>query len=683
MSSSETTLGNPILSRDFQIPFSQIQAEHISSGIRTALKRAEEGIQSIIESDSSSYESVLGELDQIIEPLDRTISIAGHLMGVNNSPELREHFLAVQPEFSSFYAKLTLNEGLWQRLKAYSQSEDAKNLNPIKARHLDKTLLQFRRSGAELSPEKKARAETLKVELSKLSTDFANNVLDSTNAFEVYCTEAEIEGLPESAKAAARASAKAKNQEGYRFSLQMPSFLPVMQYAHNRALRQQIYEAYQSRACSEPHDNRPLISKILALRQELAELLGHENFADYNLETNMVKDGTRALNFVGELKAKTLGYWEKEMGGLERFANTHLNLPQLQAWDISYASEKLRKAAFDLDEEELRPYFPLEKVMQGLFSISERIFNIKISQGENPEVWHPEVSFYHIHDATGTHLASFYTDWFPRESKRGGAWMNSFITGGPQEDGSFKPHLGLMIGNFTPPQEDRPALLTHDEVQTTFHEFGHVLHHCLSRVEVADLAGTNVPRDWVELPSQLMENWCWEYEALKLFAHHYQTGEVLPEVLFERMQRARTFMGAHAQLRQLSFGTVDLELHINYKPEMGDVVTYAQKVMEAFQLRPEFAHNHFITGFGHIFSGGYAAGYYSYKWSEVLDADAFSRFQKEGIFNAKTGQDYVDTILSQGYSQDPEVLFKKFMGRDPDPEALIRRNLGEPVYVSV
>ena len=668
---------NPLLSQEFLIPFDDIRPEHVEPGVREALENAQTELDAIInETGARTYENTLGALGRLEERLDRAVGLGYHLMSVMNSPELREAFNAVLPEFSAFYAKLPLNDGLWRAVKEFSETDEAGALAGVKKRHLEKTLRAFVRAGADLPPEQKTKAEALSVELSELQNEFSNHVLDATNAFELLITdEAELAGLPESARAGARENAKSKGKEGYRFTLQGPSYVPFMRYADARDLREKMYKAYVSRATGGEFDNEPLIVRILALRRELADLLGYGDFADYRLEENMVKTGAAALAFVQGLAERTEPYWQEEIEALTAFARDELELEGLEPWDVPYTTEKLRKAKFDLDEEELRPYFPLDRVLSGLFEIAHRLFGVTVSERDVKELWHPDVTFYDLHGEDGTHLGSFYADWFPRESKRGGAWMNHFITGGPREDG-FAPHLGLMVGNFTPPQEGKPALLTHREVETTFHEFGHLLHHLLSRVEVPARAGTNVPRDWVELPSQIMENWCWEREALDLFARHFETGERIPDELFHKMLAARTFMAANAQMRQLSFGTVDLELHINYQPEDGDVVRYAQETMEPFSIRPEFAHNGFINAFSHIFAGGYAAGYYSYKWSEVLDADAFTRFQREGIFNRETGRDYVDAILSRGDAEDPDALYREFMGRDPDMNALLRRNLG-------
>ncbi len=672
---------NPLLFRNFLVPFDEINSEHVDTGIREALQEAEATLAELTAyTGQRTYANTIQALDDLTEKLTKTVTIAGHLMSVKNSPELRTAYTSVLPEFSAFFAKLPLEEKLGQALKTFAEMPEAKALTGIRKRHVEKTLQEFRRAGADLPPEKKAQVKAINVELSELQNKFSNNVLDATNAFELILTdEKDLSGLPESLRQQAKANAAAKGKEGYRFTLQMPFYQPFMQYADNRDLRQRMYAAYMNRATEGEFDNRDNMANILKLRCELAGLLGYKDFADYRLEPYMMKSGSAALKFEYDLEQTTLPYWHKEMDTLKVFAKDTLKIEKLEPWDMNYAVEKLRKAKYDFDDEVLRPYFSLENVLTGMFSIVHRLFGITVTERANKKVWHPEVKFYDIHDEVGQYLGSFYADWFPRESKRAGAWMNRFITGKPNADGSFSPHLGLMCGNFTPPQADKPALLTHREVETTFHEFGHLLHHCLSKVEVAERAGTNVAWDFVELPSQIMENWTWEREALNLFARHYQTSEMIPEDLYQKMMAARTFMQANLQMRQLSFGTVDLSLHTSYTPEKdGDIITYGNRMMERFLLAPDFARNGFLASFTHIFAGGYAASYYSYKWSEVLEADAFSRFKREGIFNRKTGQDYMDSILSRGDSADPAELFKEFMGREPRVEALLERNLGKP-----
>lgn len=669
---------NPLLSREPLVPFSDIRPEHVEPALEAALAGAQGALDALLAAPGPrTFETVLA-LDALVEGLRRPMGFVSHLVSVKDSPELRRAYNEVLPRYTAFLTRLSLNPDLWGAVKEAAERPESAHLSGVQRRHLEKTAEEFRRAGAELGEADKARLEAMNIELSKLSTKFSENTLDATNAFELLLTdEAELAGLPESARTRARRGAEAKGQAGWRFTLQAPSYVPFMTYAESRALRETMYRAYTSRAGDGPFDNREVIGRTLALRRERAQMLGYQDHADYTLEPRMVRSGAQALTFVRNLAARTRPHWQREVEALTAFAET-LGLRDLQPWDVSFVAEKLRRERYAFDEEALRPFFSLSNVLEGLFKITEETFGVRVTRRDNPEVWHPDVEFYDLHDRAGTHLGSFYADWFPREDKRGGAWMNPLITGGPAvEGGHFDPHVALVAANFSPPEGDRPALLTHDEVQTAFHEFGHLLHHCLSRVPVRARAGTNVAWDFVELPSQIMENWCWEKGALDVFARHVDTGEKVPEDLFEKMRAARTFMAANAQMRQLSFGTVDLELHVAYDPERdGDPVRFAQRTMEPFAIRPEFAHNSFLTAFSHIFSGGYAAGYYSYKWAEVLDADAFTRFQREGLFNPETGHAFVHTILSQGDSAPPEVLFRDFMGRDPDPEALLRRNLG-------
>jgi oligopeptidase A len=672
---------NPLLSREYRIPFHQIRHEHVVPGVREALARAERELDELIgHSGERTYESTLARLDAVTEGLSRAIRPVAHLNAVMSSPELREAYDTVVPEFSAFFARLPLNPGLWRAIKEFAATPEAAALTGIRRRHLEKTVREFVRAGADLPPETKERVEALRVELSQLQTQFANHTLDSTNAFELVVTdEADLAGLPDSARAQARAAAESRGISGWRFTLQLPSYFPFMQYAERRELRRRMQTAYVNRAAEAPHDNRPLVKRILEMRRELAGLLGFRDYADYVLEDSMAGSGARAVAFEHDLTERTRPFWEKDVEELVAFARDELGIERLEPWDTAFVAERMRRARYDLDEELLRPYFPLPGVLAGLFQITRRLFGVAVTEAENPAVWHPEVRFYEVRDEGGALLGSFYTDWFPRESKRAGAWMNGLITGGPRP-GGFAPHLGLVAGNISPAGEGRPPLLTHQEVGTVFHEFGHLLHHMLSRVEVSSLAGTHVTTDWVEVPSQIMENWTWEREALDLFARHWQTDEPIPQELYERMLAARTFRGADFQFRQLSLGTLDLDLHVSFDPASGgDPIARAQQVMGRFALRPEFARNHFVTGFTHVFAGDYAAGYYSYLWSEVLDADAFTRFQAEGIFNRDTGRDFVECVLSRGDSEEPADLFREFMGRDPDPSALLRRNLGVEV----
>ncbi|MEX2536157.1 MAG: M3 family metallopeptidase [Trueperaceae bacterium] len=670
---------NPLLSREFQIPFDSIEAEHVVPGIGEAIDHAERELGRIVElEEPRTYENTVAALDSLVDRIDRAVGIVYHLMSVSNEPELRKAFNDALPSFSEFYSKLPTRQELWQAIRSYSASGDASSLDPIRARRLEKLVDEFRRAGADLDAAKRSRVEQIRTELAKLTTDFGNNVLDATNAFELVLTdESELAGLPDSARRQARSSAEQKGIEGWRFTLHAPSYLAFIQYSDRRELRKQMYEAYANRATSGEQDNRPLIREILARRREMAQILGYDHFADYRLEINMVKSAAAAVEFERELHAKTLPYWREELAALQEFASRDLGLEQLEPWDQAHAIEKLRRTRFEIDSEELRPYLPLDGVLKGLFDIARRLFGVTVQEVSNEAVWHPDVSYYEMRDEEGRHLGSFYADWFPRESKRSGAWMNGVIHGQPGPDGVLSPHLGLMVANFTLPQDGKPALLTHREVETIFHEFGHLLHHLLSRVAVPALAGTQVPRDWVELPSHIMENWTWQRQALDLFAHHFDTGEPIPQELFRRLEASRTFMEANTQMRQLSFGSVDLALHMEFDPNSGeDPVEFGNRVREQYVMRPEFARDAFLCAFGHIFAGGYAAGYYSYKWSEMLEADAFTRFEKNGIFDRETGRAFIDAILSKGDSRDQAEQFREFMGRDPDPEALLRRNIG-------
>ncbi len=688
-----TVESNPILSDAYRIPFDRIRAHHVGPGVRQALREAQTEIDAIGEDPSPpTWDAILERLEQATERLGRRLGPPAHLMAVAETPALREAYNDVLPEISAFWTRLPLNEALWKRVRAYSESQEASRLSGLRRRHLDKTIQEFRRAGADLPTAPQQRLEALRVELAQLQQRFTENVLDATAAYELHVVEEErLVGVPEAAKRRARGKAQEKGLEGWLLTLDYPSVEPILKYCDDRALRRTIHTAFTTRCRDGEWDNRGTIARILRLRVELADLLGYASFPDYKLEDRMAKTGRRAVEFERDLEDRTHPYWKRDCAELAAHAGA-LGIDALEPWDVAYVTEKLRKERYDIDDEALRPYFPLDSVLSGLFEIVRRVFGFRVEEREIPEVWHPDVRYYEIFAEDGTHMGSFYTDWFPRKEKRQGAWMNDLVTGGPKQEG-FAPHLGVICGNFTPPDGGTPALLTHREVETTFHEFGHLLHHCASRVEIPSRAGINVAWDFVELPSQIMENWCWERAALDLFARHWQTGERLPDELFERMVAARRFMGGWGQMRQISFGTVDLALHGDLAQRLlaeagdhgdGDLDTrQGTEVMEfgrerflRFVPAPLFAELHMLTSFTHLFSGGYAAGYYSYLWSEVLDADVFTRFQENGIFDRDTGRAYVDAILSRGDSDDPERLFTDFMGRDPDPNALLARNLG-------
>jgi len=666
---------NPLVTIRTPIPFGEVQVEHVRPAVRRLVEEAQESLEAIASCpEPRTYANTLGALDSATEKLDYASSIIQHLENVVSSPELRQAWNEVQPLVSEFYSRVPLHAGLWAALKGYQGTADAKALTGVRARFLKKTIDSFRRHGADLDEAGKKRLAGIDVELSVICTKFAQSVLDATAEFEyIVVNENGLTGLPAAAAAAARQSAEARGKQGWRFTLQQPSYLAVMTYLDDDAVREHFYRSYNRRAAEE---NVERVAKILELRREKARLLGFKDFADFALTERMAKNGGRALGFLRELQAQTEGAFQLENKALEDFrAKRAGDLRRLESWEIGYWAEKQRASEYAYDEEELRPYFPLERVLNGLFDLVNKLYGIHVVEAHGKPVWHPDVKYYDIRDADGALLAGFYADWFPRETKRGGAWMGSFLTG-KTEDGVWHPHIGVMCGNVTPPLNDRPALLSHRDVETVFHEFGHLLHHSLSRVDVRSLAGTNVAWDFVELPSQIMENWCWERASLDLFARHWKTGELVPEPLFQKVVRARNFRSANVQMRQLGFATVDLSLHMLYEPERdGAVLEYANRVLQGFSAATFPEGYAMIAAFTHLFGDpvGYGAGYYSYKWAEVLDADAFTRFQKEGIFNRETGLAFRHNILEKGDSEDPAELFRSFMGRDPDPGALMRR----------
>jgi len=644
----------------------------------------------IAEPGPRTFANTMQRLDLLTERVDYAMQIIRNLEAVATTPELRAAYNTAQPQVSEFYSSLPLNEELWGAVQGYSRTDEARSLTGIRKRFLEKTMDNFRRHGAELDAEGKKRIAEIDVELTRQTIRFSENVLDSTNLYEWIITdERQLAGLPESARAMARSSAASKGlqEPSWRFTLQAPSYLAVMTYLDDPSLRRKVYEAFINRATEEKFDNRPLLRGILELRREKARLLGYRDFADLVLEDRMARSGGRAQQFLDDLKQKTVLQFRKENAELLAFSGK----ATLNPWDIAYYAEKQRAALYDFDEEALRPYFPLDRAIAGMFEIVRRLYGIRVSEKKGVPAWDGQVKYYEIYDEThssGSRLVgAFYADWFPRENKRGGAWMDALITGfpggGPEESRRHEPHLGLICGNLTPPAEGRPSLLTHREVQTIFHEFGHLLHHCLSRVELRGLAGVNVAWDFVELPSQIMENWSWEREALDLFARHYQTGAALPAELLEKMRNARNFRAANAQMRQLGFGFADLALHRDIDPTSGiDLLAFARGILQEFSAAELPKHYAMIVSFTHLFASpvGYGAGYYSYKWSEVLDADAFTLFQRNGIFSREVGGRFREQILARGDSEDPAELYRSFMGRDPDPNALLARSglLTEP-----
>ncbi|MBA73565.1 MAG: oligopeptidase A [Verrucomicrobiales bacterium] len=684
---------HPFLEDEFKIRWSQLRPENVVPDIAEAIRRAENKINVLSGEDfpdsGLTFENTLLALESAYETLSRPWGLVGHLDSVCNSDPLREAQNTMLPKVSEFFAKVPLNAGLWNRIKSYSETEDANSLSSTRRRFLDETITDFLNSGAELSDEKKERLMELESELAQKTQKYSENVLDSTNAWEMIINEeSDLMGLPDLAKSAALESAKSKDlatddDPKWRFTLQAPSYFPVLEHVESDSVRKRVWEGTCAIGASADYDNTDLVWEILSLRQEKSEILGKNNFADQVLQRRMAKNGERALGFVEDLHNRTKSFFDVETNELQDYKaqSEGTDSGALEPWEIAYWAEKRRKEEYDFDDEELRPYFSIGSVIEGMFSIVTEIFGVKITEPEqSPDVWHESVKFYEIHDAEkGNHLGSFYADWFPRESKRSGAWMNYLITGEPQENGGRTPHLGLMCGNMTPPVGNEPALLKHDEVETVFHEFGHLLHHLLGEVDIKSLNGVNVAWDFVELPSQIMENFCWASESLDLFARHYETGDPIPDDLFEKMLAARNYRSATAMMRQLSLGKLDLELHINEasKSDPGrDLDALTEGLLSEYTIPTLTKASTMARRFGHLFASptGYAAAYYSYKWAEVLDADAFTRFLEEGIMNPQVGLEFRSKILSKGNSEDPQKLFHDFMGRDPDPEALLKRS---------
>ena len=670
---------NPILSPGFAIPFDRITATHVEPAITTALALSEERLAAIESASSITYETTLGALDSATEPLEVAMTVVGHLEAVVSTTELRNAYNAVRPGVSAFFSSIPLRPKLYEVLTKFAATSEAAELAPSKKRFLKKTLDDFRRNGAGLDDEGKARLQAISHELAELTSRFGQNVLDATAEWELVLEdEAALAGLPPSALAAAKESAERKGKQGYRFTLQAPSYIPLVTYLDDRAIRERAYRAYNARASSGPLDNGPLIRKIVELRREQATILGYGNFADLVLEDRMAHKAERARSFVADLTERSKMGFERETRELAEFRRSLSgdDGTPMEPWDVAYYSEKQRRTLYDFDEEELRPYFPLDRAVEGLFETARRLYGLRIEPNRKLTAWHEDVSCYDVKDEDGTFLASFYADFFPREEKRGGAWMNALRTG-VSSPSLHTPHLGLICANVTTPIGDKPALLTHQEVTTLFHEFGHLLHHCLSRVDVRSLAGTNVAWDFVELPSQIMENWCWERAALDTFARHFETGATIPDALFQKMVRARKYREASGMMRQLGFAATDLALHVDYDPERdGDVVAYARRVMQPYAPAPFKDDYAMIAGFTHLFSSavGYAAGYYSYKWAEVLDADAFTRFRQSGVFSRAVGDEFRRSILERGDSDDPAVLYRTFMHREPSLDALLERS---------
>jgi oligopeptidase A len=694
---------HPFLSDAFHISWSRLTADHVVADLQRALLRAESRIDALCELDRGrmEFDAIFIGLEEATRELERSWGLVNHLDSVCNQDALREALNTMLPRVTEFFTSLHQNKALWDLLKTYANTGEASELAGIQKRLLEETMKDFRDHGADLPAEQREQLARVEEELARLTQKFSENVLDSTNAWELIIDRDDaqrLEGLPPSARAAAlqaaiEAGKATEENPAWRFTLHLPSLQPILEHAEDASLRREAWEGRITIGRGGDYDNSSLIWEILKLRQEKAQLLGKEHFADGVTERRMAGSGARALEFIENLHKRVKSAFNREIAVLQEYRAERLHKKNelLQPWDVAYWSERRRKELYDFDDEELRPYFPISGVLKGMFELAERLFEVRIVEREceyiepgsgdvtdRIEVWHPEVKFYDLLNADGVHLGSFYADWHPRAGKRAGAWMNYFDTGCPPRGEEDRvPHLGLILGNLTPPVGEQPALLRHDEVRTIFHEFGHLLHHLLGEVPYRALNGIHVAWDFVELPSQLMENFCWDRQSLDFFARHHETGKPIPARLLKKMLAARNYMSASAMMRQLGLSKLDLELHMHHAsgpPEDLDKLTrtlLAEYLVPVATEPPSFARS-----FSHLFASptGYAAGYYSYKWAEVLDADVFTRFQKEGTLDAEVGHSFREEILSKGSSQEPELLFRNFMGRDPDLKALLRRS---------
>jgi oligopeptidase A len=611
--------------------------------------------------------------------LSRAWSPVSHLNSVKNSEELRAAHEHCLPLLSEYHTELGQNGAFYEAIKSIADSEQYDSLNQAQKKVIQNQLRDFHLSGIDLPEDQKKRFKEIKQQLSKLKSSYENNVLDATNGWsETISDESQLAGLPDSALAMAKQTAELDSVEGWVFNLQFPSYFAIMTHADQRELREQFYTAYTTRASDQgPNagkwDNTESMEQLLDLRQELAQLLGFNNYAEYSLATKMAESTDEVIEFLQQLSEKTKVVAQKDITELRRFAQQHLGIEDLQAWDLNYASEKLRQHQYDLSQELLKPYFPENQVIEGLFAIVKRLYNIDITAVSGVETWHPDVRFYEIKDEKGILRGQFYLDLYARPHKRGGAWMDECVVRYAYK-GMIQIPVAYLTCNLTPPIGDDPALFTHDEVNTLFHEFGHGLHHMLTQVDYSAVSGINgVAWDAVELPSQFMENWCWEKESLALIARHYQTGEMLPDEIFDKMTAAKNFQSGLQMLRQIEFALFDFNLHIHYQrngqPQVQKMLDETRRQV-AVIIPPEF--NRFQHGFSHIFAGGYSAGYYSYKWAEVLSADAFSLFEENGIFDQKTGEKFLKNILEMGGVEEPMALFMRFRGRKPEIDALLR-----------
>lgn len=673
---------NPLLSEYHLPPFADIKPEHIVPAIEQRIAACKSTIEQVLERGDYSWQGLVAPLEEVDDLLERSWSPVSHLNAVVSSPELREAHDACLPMLSDYGTYVGQHEGLYKAFQALADSDEFESLSEAQRKVVSDTLRDFKLSGVALPKEQKQRYAQIQTRLSDLASMFSNNLLDATDGWHYLVTdESRLQGLPESAVAAAASAAEENQQQGWRFGLSIPSYLPVMMYADDSELRKVMYQAFTTRASEQgpqagQFDNTEVMAETLALRHELAQLLGFKDYAELSLATKMAESPAQVESFLQDLAQRSLPQARQDYQEVVDFAAKEHGVTDLEAWDVAYFSEKLKQQKYAISDEELRPYFPEGQVLKGLFSVVESLFGMQVNEATPPSRYHEHVRYFIITDSNGEQRGSFFLDLYARSGKRGGAWMAECAVRRITNSAQLQLPVAYLTCNFNKPQGDKPALFTHDEVLTLFHEFGHGLHHMLTKVDVAGVSGINgVAWDAVELPSQFLENWCWEPEALAIISGHYQTGEPLPQEMLERMLAARNFQSAMQMVRQLEFSLFDLRIHRDYDPQQGDQIqSILDQVREQVAVRKPPAYNRFQHSFGHIFAGGYAAGYYSYKWAEVLSADAFGRFEEEGIFNREVGQDFLRAILERGGTRDAMDLFKAFRGREPEVEALLRHS---------
>ena len=672
---------NPLLTPFSLPPFSAIRPEDIVPAVQSALADCRAAVERVVAQPGPfTWDNLCQPLAESDDRLSRIWSPVGHLNSVKNSPELRAAYEQALPLLSEYGTWVGQHEGLYQAYRSLKEGAGFEKLTAPQRKSVENALRDFELSGIGLSPEKQRRYGEIVARLSELGSTYSNNVLDATMGWSKLITDqAELSGLPESALAQAQAMAQAKEQDGWLLTLDMPSYLPVLTYGDNRALREEMYRAFATRASDQgPNagkwDNSEVMAETLALRHELAQLLGFASYADKSLATKMAENPEQVLGFLSDLAKRARPQAEQELAQLRAFAKQHYGVDELEAWDITYYGEKQKQHLFSISDEQLRPYFPEQRVVEGLFEVVKRIYGITAKERKDVDTWHPEVRFFDLFDANGELRGSFYLDLYARENKRGGAWMDDCVGSLRKANGELQKPVAYLTCNFNRPLGDKPALFTHNEVTTLFHEFGHGLHHMLTQIDTAGVSGiSGVPWDAVELPSQFMENWCWEPEALAFISGHYQSGEPLPKEMLDKLLAAKNYQAALFILRQLEFGLFDFRMHAEYSPEKGaQILPTLAEVKKMVAVVPSPSWGRFPHAFSHIFAGGYAAGYYSYLWAEVLSADAYSRFEEEGIFNAETGKSFLDNILSRGGSEEPMELFKRFRGREPQLDAMLR-----------